>query len=129
MKQKATSAAVLSQTAVPENGGAVTMDNSTFKLSAATEFHLPDLAISGTGRVYSVAGTTGSFKDVTKEGSERFTWGTKRKPLTEKQRVEVLKRLSQGEDIWQQLRDSFTFDEDALRAELEELLKTERQRA
>lgn len=78
---------------------------------------------------------TNSKKEITylviadKWGKERFTWGTKRKPLTEKQRVEVLKRLSQGEDIWQQLRDSFTFDEDTLKAELEELLKAEGQRA
>jgi hypothetical protein len=35
--------------AVPVNGGAVDSNNSTIKLTKATEYHLPDLVLSGTG--------------------------------------------------------------------------------
>ena len=63
--------------AIPANGGAVNATNSTVELSAATEYHLPDLALSGTGSVFSVAGTTGSFKNATKTGSDTITWNTK----------------------------------------------------
>ena len=63
--------------AVPANGGAVDSNNSTIKLTKATEYHLPDLALSGTGSVYSVAGTTGSFKNATKTGEDLITWNTK----------------------------------------------------
>ena len=63
--------------AIPANGGAVNSTNSTVYLSAATAYHLPDLVISGTGSVYSVANTTGSFKNTTKIGSDTITWNTK----------------------------------------------------
>ena len=63
--------------AIPANGGAVNATNSTVELSAATEYHLPDLALSGTGSVFSVAGTTGSFKNATKTGNDTITWNTK----------------------------------------------------
>ena len=63
--------------AVPANGGAVNSNNSTIKLTKATEYHLPDLALSGTGSVYSVAGATGSFKNATKTGEDLITWDTK----------------------------------------------------
>ncbi len=63
--------------AIPANGGAVNSTNSTVYLSAATSYHLPDLVISGTGSVYSVANTTGSFKNATKTGSDTITWNTK----------------------------------------------------
>ena len=63
--------------AIPANGGAVNSTNSTVYLSAATAYHLPDLVISGTGSVYSVANTTGSFKNATKIGSDTITWNTK----------------------------------------------------
>jgi hypothetical protein len=63
--------------AIPANGGAVNSTNSTVYLSAATAYHLPDLALSGTGSVYSVANTTGSFKNATKTGSDTITWNTK----------------------------------------------------
>ena len=63
--------------AVPANGGAVNSSNSTIKLTKAMEYHLPDLVLSGTGSVYSVAGTTGSFKNATKAGADLITWNTK----------------------------------------------------
>ena len=63
--------------AIPANGGALDSANSTVYLSAATAYHLPDLALSGTGSVYSVANTTGSFKNATKTGSDTITWNTK----------------------------------------------------
>lgn len=63
--------------AIPANGGALDSTNSTVYLSAATSYHLPDLVISGTGSVYSVANTTGSFKNATKIGSDTITWNTK----------------------------------------------------
>ncbi len=63
--------------AIPANGAALSSDNSTVYLSAAMEYHLPDLALSGTGSVYSVAATTGSFKNATKSGNSVITWNTK----------------------------------------------------
>lgn len=63
--------------AIPANGGAVNATNSTVELSAAMEYHLPDLVLSGTGSVFSVAGTTGSFKNATKVGGDTITWNTK----------------------------------------------------
>ncbi len=63
--------------AIPANGAALSADNSTVYLSGQMEYHLPDLALSGTGRVYSVAATTGSFKDATKSGNSVITWNTK----------------------------------------------------
>lgn len=60
-----------------KNGGAVNATNSTVELSAAMEYHLPDLVLSGTGSVFSVAGTTGSFKNATKAGGDTITWNTK----------------------------------------------------
>ncbi len=58
---------------------------------------------------------------VDKWGKERFSWGKKRKPLSEKQKGTILKRLLEGEDLWDKLRDNFTFDEPSLRKELGEL--------
>lgn len=63
--------------AIPPDGGAVNSFNSTINLKAAKEYHLPDLVLSGTGSVYSVAGTTGSFKAAEKNGNELITWNTK----------------------------------------------------
>ena len=63
--------------AIPANGGAVNATNSTVELSAAMEYHLPGLVLSGTGSVFSVAGTTGSFKNATKTGGDTITWNTK----------------------------------------------------
>ena len=63
--------------AIPANGGALDSANSTVYLSGAMEYQLPDLALSGTGSVYSVANTTGSFKNVTKSGNSLITWNTK----------------------------------------------------
>ena len=60
---------------------------------------------------------------VDKFGKERFEWGKKKSKLTEKQKEAVLARLAKGEDLWNNLRDAFIFDELALRKELEELLK------
>lgn len=56
-----------------------------------------------------------------KWGKERFTWGTPKPHLSEKQKAKVLKRLASGEDIWAQLREHYSIDEPALRKELEEL--------
>jgi hypothetical protein len=56
-------------------------------------------------------------------GKERFEWGKKKPHLTSKQYNAVLKRLSDGEDIWESLRAAFTFDEDRLRSDLKKLLE------
>ena len=53
-----------------------------------------------------------------KWGKERFRWGEPKPALSKTQKASVLKRLAQGEDIWTQLRDAFTFDEASLRKEL-----------
>lgn len=58
---------------------------------------------------------------VDKWDKERFQWGKKRKPLTPSQKEKALERLSGGEDIWTQLRNTFIFDENALRKELEKM--------
>ena len=63
--------------AIPANGGAVNSFNSTIKLTGAMEYHLPDLALSGTGIVQSVVGARGAFRDVSKTDSETITWSAR----------------------------------------------------
>ena len=58
-----------------------------------------------------------------KWGKERFTWGKKKPQMSPKQYNAVLKRLANGEDIWESIRSTFTFDEDLLRSDLKEYLE------
>lgn len=63
--------------AVPANGAALVSEDSTINLSGETEYHLPDLTITGTGIVYSASAATGSFKTATKSGDYAYIWNTK----------------------------------------------------
>ena len=63
--------------AIPANGGAVTMYDSSLNLSGVEAYALPDLVITGTGSVFSAANTTGAFKNVSKADDTLFTWNTK----------------------------------------------------
>jgi len=63
--------------AIPANGSALNSDGSTVYLTAASEYHLPDFVISGTGSVHSASATTGSFKAATKGGDGTYEWDTK----------------------------------------------------
>ena len=56
---------------------------------------------------------------VDKWDKERYQWGEKRKTLPSSLKEKALERLINGEDIWAKLRDTYTFDEVALRKELE----------
>lgn len=86
-------------------------DKDFFKGKVCQSFSVKEIEINANKEI-----TYLTIED--KWGNVRFEWGKKRKPLTSAQLKKVIERLYNGEDIWQQLRDNFIFDEQAIQNRL-----------
>ena len=91
-------------------------DKDFFKDKYCQTFSVKDIEVSSKHEITYLT-------IVDRLGRERFKWGKKKPTMSPVQYKTVLKRLSDGEDIWENLRDAFAFDEDRLRSDLKKLLE------
>lgn len=95
-------------------------DKDYYKGKFCQSFSVKDIEISTTHEITYLC-------IVDKWDKERFIWGEKRKTLTTLQRTKAIERLYNGEDIWNQLRDNFDFDEKKLQEELNEYVEKKKE--
>ncbi len=93
-------------------------DEDYFKGKVCQTFSVKDIDINSNKEITYLCITD-------RRGNVRFEWGEHKPSMTSKQKREILNRLANGEDLWEKIREYYSFDEPALRAELKERLEKE----